>query len=431
MVVTENKTATFIASLVANQNPLWDKFSTLRMPFVEQVATQNFPTTREEYWKYIRTNKIAKSTYSYNELPVDKKDIASSFIPEDALESGDYPSLDVYQVVFKNGFTSNDLTNLPVKELASIRPFSEVSPDELAPYFAKEEDNERNIFNTLNSAYFNGGYFVEINGVLDKPLHIIHELTGSDVIAQPRIIVVSKTSSEATIVNTVISNNTNNVLQNAVTEIFVAENSRINFINLQREQEGVYHVNNTQGHQEKNSTLSIHHYTLTGDWVRNNTNILVNGENCESNLYAAYIAKNKQQIDNHTVVDHRVANCESNELYKGTATDKATVTFNGKVFVRKDAQKINAFQSNNNILLSDDATLNSKPELEIYADDVKCSHGSTTGQLDEDALFYLRSRGLSTDKANSLLVGAFVGEVIEEIKHDAIKNHVKNLYGLS
>lgn len=429
MVATENKTEAFIASIVSTQNPLWEKFDGLRSSFVDKVKEQDFPTTRNEYWKYIRTAKIAKSSYNFNSVPVGTT-LNNAFIPEDALESAEYPYLDVYKVIFRNGFATDVVENLPDAKLANIRSFKDVSSAELAPYFAKEEDNKRNIFNTLNSAYFNGGYFIEINGVLDKPLHIIHEISGENVIAQPRIIVVSKASSEATIVNTVISENANNVLQNAVNEIFVAENSNISFINIQRENEGVFHVNNTQGHQEKNSTLSIHHYTLTGDWVRNNTNILVNGENCDSNLYAAYTAKNKQQIDNHTVVDHRVAHCESNELYKGTANDKATVTFNGKVFVRKDAQKINAFQSNNNILLSDDATINSKPELEIYADDVKCSHGSTTGQLDEDALFYLRSRGLKEDTANQLLVGAFVGEVIENIKHDAIRNHVKHLYGL-
>jgi Fe-S cluster assembly protein SufD len=155
-------------------------------------------------------------------------------------------------------------------------------------------------------------------------------------------------------------------------------------------------------------------------------NIRVNGQNCETNLNSAYILKENQLVDNHTVVDHRVANCVSNELYKGVIDDKATAVFNGKVFVRPDAQKINAFQSNGNVLLSNDASVNSKPELEIYADDVKCSHGSTTGQLDEKAVFYLRSRGMGEKQARELLVQAFVGDVLEKLD-DAVKAHIEVL----
>ncbi len=152
----------------------------------------------------------------------------------------------------------------------------------------------------------------------------------------------------------------------------------------------------------------------------------MNGENCETNLNGVYLGKGQMHVDNHSVVDHKVPNCESNEMYKGVMDDKSTAVFNGKVFVRKDAQKINAFQSNGNVLLSDSATVNSKPELEIYADDVKCSHGSTTGQLDEDAIFYLRARGISESSARKMMVAAFIGEVLDDkIKSEEVLSFIQ------
>jgi Fe-S cluster assembly protein SufD len=167
--------------------------------------------------------------------------------------------------------------------------------------------------------------------------------------------------------------------------------------------------------------------TLDGTLVRNNLNIEVNGVNCMTNLHGAYVLKSNQHVDNHTIVDHKQPHCESNELYKGVMDEKSTGVFNGKVFVRKDAQKINAFQSNGNVLLSDDATVDSKPELEIYADDVKCSHGSTTGQLDEEAVFYLRARGISEKSARHLMVAAFIGDVLSKIENDEFREYTHSL----
>lgn len=419
MIATESKTMEFVDSFKKANLPVWDKYLALRTPFIEQLTTQEFPTTRDEYWKYIRTTKISKSNFEVNNNEV--KDTTPYNIAD----------LDCYKLVLVNGFVSSSQSVLPSEELATVKSFNECNEDEIAPYFGKDLDTNKNIFASLNSAYFTEGTFIKINKNLDKPLHILNITTGTNTISQPRKIVVANKFIEATIVETYNTINADNCLYNSVNEFFVAENSFVDYINIQAEDAGVFHVNNTQGHQEKNSNFSAHFYSPTGDWIRNNTNIFVNGENCESHLYSAYQATGNQQIDNHTIIDHRVLNCMSNELYKGTIDDKATVTFNGKVFVRQDAQKINAFQSNNNILLSDNATINSKPELEIYADDVKCSHGSTTGQLDEDALFYLRSRGLSTKGARKLLVGAFVGEVIENIKIESVKEQVQTLFGLN
>lgn len=413
MIDTLEKTKVFTKSIEATAYSLWDKFKQLRSPFLEQLNTTNFPTTKDEYWKYTRTTKIARSSFNF---PT-KGDKINVDIPVDA-----------YVIHLNNGLL--DQFSAIDNDYLSIQSFENIEESILNKYFGFEQDNDRNIFNLLNSAYFTCGLFIEIKKELDKPIYIVNQLSGTSFFAQPRKIILGKAFAKATIIEHTISQNCESVLLNGVTEVFLKDNSNINYLSIQNEQEGVYHVDNVQAHQDKNTTFSNHTYSFSGDWIRNNINVWVNGQNCETNMFGAYNAKNKQTIDNHTTLDHRVANCLSNELYKGTASDKSTVTFNGKVFVRKDAQKINAFQSNNNILLSDDATINSKPELEIYADDVKCSHGSTTGQLDEEALFYLRSRGLSEASANNMLVGAFVGEVIENVEIPELRAYIKSLYGL-
>lgn len=423
ITTTENKLKEFTTSFnnIDNQR-IFDNYSELRKNAKEVLDKQSsFPTSKNEYWKYTRVSKIAKSNYTINDSTLE---LDSSSI--------EIPNLDCHKIIFQNGFLKKELSNWHIdSSIAVIRSFEELEQDELKSFFDTGLDYKKNIFNTLNSAFFTSGIVIRLKKTIDKPIFIGNQLAGENLIAQPRVIIVSEKNAEGIIINQSFGEKADNILFNPVYQFLCNENSHIDFINIQNEPPGTFNITNCSGVQDKSSTLTTHHYSLKGNWIRNNIDVTVNGENCQTNLFGAYTAKNKQNIDNHTMIDHRVAHCESNELYKGTASDKATVTFNGKVFVRKDAQKINAFQSNNNILLSDKATVNSKPELEIYADDVKCSHGSTTGQLDEDALFYLQSRGLSKQKAKELLVGAFIGEVVEKIKLGEVKSFIKNLYGLN
>ena len=216
-------------------------------------------------------------------------------------------------------------------------------------------------------------------------------------------------------------------LTNLAVDANLGQNAHLKINKLQYDSSDNFTISNEAVNQDRDSVFTINTFTLNGGLVRNNLYISVDGENCESNLYGAYILKGNQHVDNHTVVDQRMPNCESNELYKGVMDEKSTAVFNGKVFVRKDAQKVNAFQSNGNVLLSDDATVNSKPELEIYADDVKCSHGSTTGQLDEEAVFYLRTRGLSENSARQLLVTAFIEDTFEHVNNEEIVGYIHEL----
>lgn len=418
--LTTNKIEEFVSHIAENNLAVWNELPNIRKSGVEALKNLSFPSTKDEYWKYSRTTKITKNQYKFNQI-----DSANINLDEVRVAG-----LDTYEIVMVNGFLNTELSNLPKNDSITIKSFEECTTEELTTYFSQNLDTITNFFSALNTAYFSEGIMVIAKGVCDKPVHLIHYSEGESVISQPRNIFVTEKNSELSIIISSINKNTNNYFYNSVNEFFIGENSHINYYVIQNYEEGMNVMSTNVATQENNSTFSAFNYTLKGDWIRNNTNVFVKGEHCESNLYGAYQPTGKEHIDNHTIMDHIMPNCESNEHYKGTVGDKATGVFNGKVFVRKDAQKINAFQSNNNILLSDDATMNSKPELEIYADDVKCSHGSTSGQLDEEAVFYLQSRGLSKESATALLISAFLGEVVEKIKIPELKEKVLEIYGM-
>jgi len=208
--------------------------------------------------------------------------------------------------------------------------------------------------------------------------------------------------------------------------MFVGENAQLEYNKIQDKKDNNYSISTEQVFQASNSNFTINTATFNGALVRNNLTIEVDGNNCETNLNGLYLGQNKDHIDNHTIVDHKKPYCNSNEVYKGILDDDSVGVFNGKVFVRQDAQITNAFQQNNNILLSDDAIANSKPELEIYADDVKCSHGSTIGQIDDEAIFYLQSRGLSRKSAINLMINAFAKDALAKISIEALSSYIDN-----
>ncbi|HLZ16294.1 MAG TPA: Fe-S cluster assembly protein SufD, partial [Cyclobacteriaceae bacterium] len=210
-------------------------------------------------------------------------------------------------------------------------------------------------------------------------------------------------------------------------EIVVGENASLDYVKIQNDEGNLHQVANSLIHQSGGSKLNTFTLTLSGTLIRNNFNIAIDGENCESHFYGLYLLNGGTLADNHTVVDHMKPNSYSNEMYKGVMDGNSKGVFNGKIFVRPHAQKTNAFQSNRNILLTDTATINTKPQLEIWADDVKCSHGCTAGQLDEEALFYLRSRGISLQEAKAMLLYAFAAETLEPIKNNALKTYLNSL----
>ena len=408
-----NKLAAFMEGLAPSNLPLPSSI----MKIADETLNKcDFPSTRSENWKYTRVGRISnlKLTNSIQgTLHLDQQFLISK---------------DAITLVFENGNFLSDYSTKNLPEGINVKSISECSQAELAS-LGKNIKLENEVFNALNTRFLNDGAFIQITAktVVEKPIQLIHILSGSNQIANIRNVINIERFAEANIIQGFFSANASSSFINVVSEINMENNSQLTIDKIQYEDESNFHVSTEQVAQEENSTFTINTLTLNGTFVRNNLNIEVNGENCTSNLFGTYLLKDNQHVDNHTVVDHKAANCMSNELYKGVIDEKATAVFNGKVFVRKDSQKINAFQSNGNVLLSDNATINSKPELEIYADDVKCSHGSTTGQLDEEAIFYLRARGISEKSARHLMVSAFINDVLNKVDNKEVIDYAHKI----
>ena len=300
----------------------------------------------------------------------------------------------------------------------------------LSVHLAKYADVNSDAFIAMNTAFSSAGLFVSVNSVVEKPLHIINVTAAKETsLVNPRQLIVTAKGAEATILESFISaNDQATVFNNHLTEIFVAENAKIKSCRLQQESSKTYQVNTTQAVVKRYGNYTTNTYTFGGALVRNNLQVTLADDLCEAHLNGLFVTNGSQLVDNHTLVDHQMPNCESNELYKGIAKDKSTGIFNGKIFVRKDAQKTNAYQSSKNILLSDDATINTKPQLEIYADDVKCSHGTSTGKVDENALFYLKARGIGDASARKLLLQAFAQELIEKVEVEGLQERILQLF---
>lgn len=399
----------FIEGLKATNVPISEEMKGVALNAISSTA---LPTTRVEAWKYTRLAKIGKTNFISTQGQLDSI--------EDFIADSEATTL-----VFVNGFYSEELSSKDFPEGVQVELLSRQD----SPLSESRLTLENELFHAINTAYLNDGVSIQIaaNANVETPIQVIHVLTGNATISNFRTRIAIAKSARASVIQGFYAKDAENCLANVITEVEVAENAHFTIDKVQFEDEGNFHIGTDQVWQDKNSTFTINTVTLNGSLVRNNLNIDVAGQNCETNLNGAYLLKGKQHVDNHTTVDHQVANCESNELYKGVIDDNSTAVFNGKVFVRQDAQKINAFQSNGNVLLSDDATVNSKPELEIYADDVRCSHGSTTGQLDEEAVFYLRARGMSEKSARQLMVSAFVGEALEKIENPRVSSYINSL----
>jgi Fe-S cluster assembly protein SufD len=388
----------------------------LREKANEILETTEFPTTRTEAWKYTRVAKIKNGVFKALDLRQKIKDLdISNFL---------IPNLEGSVLIFVNGLYAKELSKIEVE--SGLELVSLAENDIFGETIGQQIPLESEIFSALNTYYAQDGIGIRIakKTELKQSIQVIFISTGENSYSGARNVISCEDFASAHIVLNYVSLDSNTTFNNSLTEIHVGTNANLTIDKIQQEVDSSLNITSEFVNQEKDSTFTINTITLDGALVRNNLTIAVDGQNSETNLSGAYVLKGKQHVDNHTVVDHKVAHCQSNELYKGVIDDQATAVFNGKVFVRKDAQKINAFQSNGNVLLSDNATVNSKPELEIYADDVKCSHGSTTGQLDEEAIFYLRARGISEKGARALMVSAFIGDVIEKIENEAVQEYV-------
>jgi Fe-S cluster assembly protein SufD len=284
---------------------------------------------------------------------------------------------------------------------------------------------------SLNTAFSSEGAYIHIpkNKLVQKPIQILHFSTGNEAatMLQPRNLIVVDENSHVQIIERHQSLTENPVLTNSVTEIFANKRAIVDYYKVQNDNQNASLIDNTFIKQKQESICSVHTFSFGGKLIRNNLRFFQHGERINSILKGITIIGDKQHVDHNTLVQHIEPNCESHQDYKGIFGDNAVGVFNGKIVVEKEAQKTNAFQSNNNILLNDKATINAKPQLEIFADDVKCSHGCTIGQLDENALFYLRSRGIPKKEAKALLMYAFANNVLESVKIPKLKQRINKL----
>ena len=407
-----SKKAQFLSNFLAKDTDV--NSSLAKQEALKALENLEFPTTRDEYWKYTRVGKITSAKYS--QIPSFKVSDISNYCIE---------GLETYRVVFVNGFLSEELSDISTNQGVSILPIAKArkeNTDEIEQYFGKLSKHKTQFFSALNTVFNTNGVFVKIakNSILEKPIHIINITNAESAAFNPRNLFVVEENAEVQIINS-YETSSGSSFTNATTEIYVKEGAKVDSYILQNESDTSKQINEIDVLQESNTTYSATTITLNGGLVRNNHNIEVRGQGSETNLFGLYLTSGNQHIDNHTIVDHIEPNCESNEVYIGVMDDKSTAVFNGKVFVRSEAQKTNAYQQNKNMLLTDDASAYSKPELEIYADDVKCSHGSTTGQVDEEAIFYLRTRGVSEANARKMMICAFAHEILDNIKIEVLR----------
>ncbi|MBK9250034.1 MAG: Fe-S cluster assembly protein SufD [Ignavibacteria bacterium] len=387
----------------------------LRRESMQRFQELGFPTIRNEEWKYANIMSAIALPFALG------SGMTSSITPED-INPFTIQGIDAHILVFVNGIYAPKLSNIHTLHddvsIGNIATILQESPDSLTEHFTQEAAKNE-AFTALNAALTHDGAFISIpNGaILDKPIHVmmITDSSTSPVMVHPLHIISCGRSSSATIIHSAHTVGTNAGFTNSVVNITVGENANLRQYIIQNDCDTAYSVQSTFVKQERDSTYSAVTVSLGGAFIRNNHSSVLGGENSVANYYGLVLGSKRQLIDNHTLADHATPHCQSNELYKYILDERSTGVFNGKIIVREDAQKTNAYQSNKTILLSDTATINTKPQLEIFADDVKCSHGATSGQLDEEALFYMRSRGISAEKARALLLHAFAADVLEKI----------------
>jgi Fe-S cluster assembly protein SufD len=399
----------------------------IRSKSFDYFEKNGFPTKRNEAWKYTSLEKLLKNDYRIfpkKDISIELKDVKKYFLYD----------LDTYKIVFIDGIyspflsdTTHDGLDVCLLSAALNKPkYKKV----IKKYFNKIV-NKNDSLTSLNTSFTKEGAYIFIpkTVISEKPIQIIHFSTGKQgkMLLQPRNLIIVEENAQVQIIERHQSLKSFQILTNSVTEIFSNKGSSVDYYKIQNDYEDCSLIDNTYISQDRDSNVKVHTFSLGGKLIRNNLNFFQNGENIQSTMKGITIIGDRQHVDHYTLVHHSKPNCNSFQEYKGIFSDRSVGVFNGKILVDKIAQKTNAFQQNNNILIDDNATINSKPQLEIFADDVKCSHGCTIGQLDNSALFYLRSRGIPLKEAKALLTYAFANNVLESVQIPELKNRINSL----
>ena len=399
----------------------------IRSKSFDYFEKNGFPTKKNEAWKYTSLEKLLKNDYRIfpkKDISIELKDVKKYFLYD----------LDTYKIVFIDGIyspflsdTTHDGLDVCLLSAALNKPkYKKV----IKKYFNKIV-NKNDSLTSLNTSFTKEGAYIFIpkTVISEKPIQIIHFSTGKQgkMLLQPRNLIIVEENAQVQIIERHQSLKSFQILTNSVTEIFSNKGSSVDYYKIQNDYEDCSLIDNTYISQDSDSNVKVHTFSLGGKLIRNNLNFFQNGENIQSTMKGITIIGDRQHVDHYTLVHHSKPNCNSFQEYKGIFSDRSVGVFNGKILVDKIAQKTNAFQQNNNILIDDNATINSKPQLEIFADDVKCSHGCTIGQLDNSALFYLRSRGIPLKEAKALLTYAFANNVLESVQIPELKNRINSL----
>lgn len=400
-------------------------FHQMRKSALDEFSKLPIPTQKDEEWKYTNISPLLKHDF----VSAKKAKVNSAKINKFLFDQ-----LEHSLMVFVNGHFAPELSRL--KDIPGNIKVSSLSEELknnnpiISEHLGKYAVQENQIFTALSTAFTNDGAFIYVpdGKIVENAIHIIF-LTSSEhkVFTQPRNLFIAGKNSQVTIIEHYVSDDASVYFTNSVTEIIADENAVVDHIRLQEESSKAFHIARMEIDQERSSNFSSHLISTGAEFARNDFNARFNDEGSECTLNGLFMIKENQLFDAHTMIDHAKPHCQSHEHYKGILQDKSKGVFNGKVMVRQDAQKTNAFQENNTILLSDDAVMNTKPQLEIFADDVKCSHGATIGKLDQNAMFYLKSRGIGDEAATAILIHAFASDVITSIKIPALRDYLEKI----
>ena len=408
MTAVSEQTGAWLTSF-NTQQPATAWLQSLREAAFQRFAELGFPTTKDEEWRFTNVAPIARAR----------------FVPASGpwgYSLGEYAGV---QLVFMDGVFVGQASSLPEGVEAGV------FDDDAQPHLARYASFQRNAFVALNTALLTTGAFVRVarGALVELPIQLVHIMTGGQADslahAEPRSLITIGAGAQCTIVESYVGT-PGAYFTNAVTEIVVGEGAVVDHYKVQQESSDAFHVATMHASLGRSANFSSHSIALGGRLVRNDANVTLS-EGTEATLNGLYIVNGTQHIDNHTEIDHAKPHGTSHELYKGILDGKATAVFNGRIIVRKDAQKTDSKQTNKNLVLSDEAVINTKPELQIFADDVRCTHGATIGQLDEEALFYLQSRGIERAQARSLLTYAFAQDILDRVKVQSIKDELEKV----
>ncbi len=403
-------------------------FHKARKEAIDKFAETDFPNTHQEDWRFTDISPILKHTFSHadrNTAPAPARNEISRFL---------FDGMESHLVVFVNGFYSEGLSALhSLPEGVVIGSLAEVlkkGNETSREHILSSASAGDNAFTALNLAFASDGAYVYLpdGAEVEKPVHLLFISGGEgEYFSHPRNVIIAGRNSRVRVIEHYVSLNGNTYFTNAVTEIRAGENSSVGTVKIQSDGIDAYHISTTEAFLDRNADYLSHGLSFGANIYRHSLNVALNGEGSNATLEGLYLLSGNQLSDTHSMIDHVSPHCTSQEHYKGILDGHSHGVFNGKIMVRKDAQQTNSYQENRNIILSNEAKVDTKPQLEIFADDVKCSHGATVGQLNNESMFYLRSRGISEEQAKLMLIYAFASDVLKDIKEEAIRDRLEKV----